>query len=376
MLRKWLLLHLTDQVGAVTFKRLLDYFGDIDGAVNATAGELSTVPRIGSKTAAAIVSARDEVDVDGELALADELGVTILTLDSDEYPAPLRKIHAPPPVLYVQGNIIRDDLLAIAVVGSRSCSHYGSEQAGRFSHLLAAAGFTIVSGLARGIDTAAHRGALAAKGRTIAVQGRGLAGVFPPENADLASEISRNGAVISEFPLRYEPLSRTFPMRNRIIAGLTAATIVVEARNRSGALITARHAVENNREVMAVPGRVDAPGSVGPHRLIKDGAKLVENVQDVMDALGYIGETLNDHASDAATHADRSVEQATLFDVPSLPLTDRERPVFETIEQEPIHIDHIISTTELPTAHVNAALTSLQLKGRVKQLPGSYYQRR
>jgi len=337
---------------------------------------LASVPRVSLKKAQQIVAARAAVDVDEELAFAEKLGVDIVTLESQDYPAPLRKIHGPPPVLYVRGALSRADGLALAIVGSRTCSQYGYEQASRLAHLLAGAGFTIVSGLARGIDAAAHRGALAAAGRTIAVQGCGLARTYPSDNADLAQEIARTAAVISEFPLRYEPLPTTFPMRNRIISGLALGVIVVEARPGSGALITARQATDQNREVMAVPGRIDAPGSIGPHRLIKDGAKLVENVTDVMDALGYIGDGLQEHAAQTAEQITQAVEQPNLFDPPQLPLSETEAAVFDAIDTKPTPIDDLVTQTRLPVSQINATLTSLQLKGIIKQLPGSYYQKR
>jgi DNA processing protein len=370
----WLRLHLTDQVGAITFARLLKHFGGVEEALEASAGYLASVPGIGVKTARRITESRDLIDVEEELDLADELGVRIITLDCPDYPPLLKQIHDPPAVLYVKGDLTREDELAVAVVGSRSCSHYGHEQASRLSHLLAAAGFTIVSGLARGIDSAAHRGAIAADGRTIAVQGRGLAGVFPPENTDLAQLIAENGALVSELPLRYEPLSGTFPARNRIISGLSLATIVVEARKRSGALITAQSAMEQNREVMAVPGRVDAPGSVGPHKLIKDGAVLVENIQDILEALGQVGKILKSHAAEAATKAQRAVEPA-LFNLEQIRLTETESAVFDCLDLDPSNTEHIISQSQVAPSGVYASLTSLQLKGLVKQLPGGFYQK-
>lgn len=373
--KKWLRLHLTQEVGSITFARLLKYFGNIDDILAATQGQLQSVPRIGAKTASRIVASRDSIDVDDELALAEQLGVQIVTLESEDYPKLLRQIHDPPAVLYVKGDLTRADHLAIAVVGARNCSIYGQEQASRLSHLLAGAGFTIVSGLARGIDTAAHRGALAGKGRTIAVQGCGLAKVFPPENKDLASRIGENGAVVSELPLRFEPLSGNFHARNRIISGLSLGCIVIEAGRGSGALITAAQAVEQNREVMAVPGRIDSPLSIGAHRLIRDGAKLVGTIEDVLDALGHIGAIIHDHTSESAEQTTREVEP-TLFDASQLKLTDIESAVLACLDHEAIHLDEIITRTELPAGRASAALTSLQLKGAVKQLPGSFYQRR
>ncbi|MBN1845768.1 MAG: DNA-processing protein DprA [Sedimentisphaerales bacterium] len=373
---QWLRLHLAAGVGSKTFARLLQYFGRIEAVLAATAGQLSSVPGIGRKTAERIARGRDEAEVDKELALAEKLGVHILTWESADYPKLLGEIPDPPPVLYVKGQFARSDCLALAMVGSRNCSAYGQEQAARLSHLLAAAGFTIVSGLARGIDTAAHRGALGAEGRTIAVQGCGLSGVFPPENRDLARQIADGrGAVISELPLTFEPLATTFPARNRIISGLTLGTIVVEARRNSGAMITARLALEQNREVMAVPGRIDAPGSFGPHQLIKDGAKLVERIEDVLDALGPIGQSLGDHAAEQAGRAEALIQPA-LFDAVGPALSPDESRINDCFDQEPIHVEQIIERTGLPPGTVHATLTALQLKGALKQLPGSYYQKR
>ena len=373
--KKWLRLHLTQDVGAITFARLLEYMGGIDEVLGATVGQLQSVPRIGPKTAARIVASRDSLDVDEEMGLAEQLGVKILTLESKDYPKLLKQIHDPPPVLYVKGELGREDNLAVAVVGGRSCSVYGQEQASRLSHLLAGAGFTIVSGLARGIDTAAHRGALAGGGRTIAVQGCGLAKVYPRENKDLADRIAEQGAVVSELPLRFEPLAGNFNARNRIISGLSLGCIVIDAARGSGAMITAHQAMEQNREVMALPGRIDSPFSTGGNRLIRDGATLVQGIEDVLEALGHIGTIIHDHATESAEATTQKVEP-NLFDTSKLKLTKIETLVLAGLDEESIHIDAIITGTELPASQVNAALTSLQLKGALRQLPGSFYQKR
>lgn len=374
-LKKWLHLHLTGGLGSKTFTQLRQALGNVDEILAAGPGRLASVPGIGHKKAEMIAKNRDQVDVEAEWDLARKLGVTILTIEFEGYPALLKQIDDPPQVLYVLGELARADQLAVAVVGSRNCSQYGQEQAARLSHMLAAAGVTIVSGLARGIDTAAHRGAIAADGRTIAVQGCGLEKIYPPENEDLAKRIIRSGAVVSEFPLRYEPLPTTFPARNRIISGLSLGTILVEARPRSGALITTRLALEQNREVMAVPGRVDAPGSFGPHQLIKDGAKLVENVADILDALGIVGGLLKDHAGEVSA-AEEKQHEPSLFETGQIPLTRQESAVLGCLAEHPVHIDEIMAASDLSPGQVNAAVISLQLKSVVKQLPGSYYQKR
>jgi len=226
--------------------------------------------------------------------------------------------------------------------------------------------------MARGIDTAAHQGALSAKGRTIAVQGCGLANIFPPENKKLFELITESGACISELPLQYEPLSENFPPRNRIIAGLSLGTIVVEAGLYSGALITARAALDNNREVMAVPGKIDSPLSKGAHQLIKQGAKLVESVEDVMEALGYIGQRLQSHVSTAAAKASERNE-TPLFKVSQLNLSKDEKKIYDYLGKEPLHVEQIIAGTDLAPGSINAGLISLQLKGLIKQLPGSSF---
>ncbi|MBN1787326.1 MAG: DNA-processing protein DprA [Sedimentisphaerales bacterium] len=354
------------------FTRLLKHFGSVDTILDASAAALAKVEGIGSVKAESICRTRNKFDPDREIALAQKLDVCIITIADDRYPTVLKKIYDPPPVLYIKGELKRADNLAVAIVGSRRCSHYGAEQASRFAYLLASAGFTIVSGMARGIDTAAHSGALSAAGRTFAVQGCGLAGVFPPENKQLFDRISQTGACISELPLEYEPLAENFPPRNRIIAGLSLATIVIEAMPRSGALITARAALENSREVLAVPGRVDSPLSRGPHSLIKQGAKLVESIEDIIETLEYLQKDFTRLAADYADRAQKDAEMP-LFDKSQINLTDVEKKIFDCLDTEPVHTEQIISCTNLAAGKVNAGLVSLRLKGVIKQLPGNHF---
>jgi len=374
-IEKWLKLIRAEGVGPTTFAKLVKHFGSIDRVLGASVGELTKIDGIGYKTAERIAATRDKFDVTAELELADKLGVWLIHLDDERYPPVLKQIYDPPPVLYIKGSLTRQDNLCVSIVGSRRCSLYGQEQSSRLAHFLGSAGFTICSGMARGIDTSAHQGALSAGGRTIAVQGCGLANIFPPENEKLFELIAESGACISELPLQYEPLSENFPPRNRIIAGLSLGTIVVEAGLSSGALITAGAALDNNREVMAVPGKIDSPLSKGAHQLIKQGAKLIEGVEDVMEVLGYIGEQLQSYVCAAAQKADEKVERP-LFDVSQLKLSEGEKTIFGCLNKEPVHVEQIIADTNLAAGSINAGLISLRLKGLIKQLPGNLFLRR
>lgn len=367
-IQDWIALIRADGVGPRTFGRLIERFGCPTEALRATLDDLAAVEGIGLQTARRIVASRGRFDVGAELELADRLGVSIIHMDDPRYPAPLKKIPDPPPVLYVKGQLRPEHQLAVAIVGSRHCSLYGQEQASRLAYYLAAAGFTIVSGMARGIDTAAHQGALAAEGQTIAVQGCGLSRVFPPENARLFDLICRSGACISELPLQSEPLPEHFPARNRIIAGLCLATIIVEADIRSGAMITAKAALEYGREVMAVPGRVDWPLSKGPHRLIKDGAALLESPEDVLDLIGPVGQCMKGPLSKVTGPQDPRQG--------SIRLEGNERLIYDCLGDEPIHTDQIVAQTGLDAGQVISSLIRLQLKGLAKSLAGDMFIRR
>ncbi len=360
--RMYLRLHLADGVGAITIRRLIEHFGNIEAAVNASAGQLRRVEGIGEKTAAAIADV-DESVVDEELALTAENGTAVLCVEDSSYPAALKKIYDPPPVLYVRGEITEVDAVALAVVGSRRCSHYGLEQADRFGGLLGRAGFTVVSGGARGIDTAAHRGALAAGGRTIAVMGCGLSEMYPRENKKLFEQIIADGrgAIISELPMRIGIKGQNFPKRNRIISGLSLGVLVVEAARRSGSLITARLALEQSKEIFALPGRVDSPFSAGTNSLIAaNSAALVQNIEDILDGLDRVGEVLKDEG--AAEPVARHVE-----------LTGTETALMEHLLAAELSLDELIRRSGLPSSEATAAMTMLAIKGVVAQKPGGLF---
>ncbi len=357
-------LHLAEGVGAMTMSRLLAEFGSAATAAAASSRELQAVEGIGEKTAAAIKAVTD-ADVDGEVAEAERLGVRIVVLGEDAYPKPLGTIPDPPAVLYLWGELRETDALAVGIVGARRCSHYGMEQAGRFGELLGRAGFTVVSGGARGIDTAAHRGALAAGGRTVAVMGCGLSQTYPRENRKLFERIAADGhgAVLSEMPMRTGVRAGNFHTRNRIISGLSLGVLVVEAARRSGSLITARQADEQGRIVFALPGRVDVPTSRGSNELIRDGAVLVQNLDDLLEQLGSVGAQMQDAPEES---------------LPAIPegLTATEHKLVEALGAGELGLDELCGRTGLATAEVAASMTLLVIKGAVAQKPGNVFARK
>ncbi|HEV3004638.1 MAG TPA: DNA-processing protein DprA [Pirellulales bacterium] len=351
-----LLLSLVAGVGPRLQRDLLERFGTPTAVLNAAPSVLRSVERIGPKVATAIVAARREIDVAAELDRCRRHGVAILTPSHESYPRLLREIHDPPAVIFARGALAPADALAIAIVGSRHATHYGLAQAERLAASLARAGLTIVSGLARGIDAAAHRGA---GGRTLAVLGSGLLNIYPPEHQELANDVAAKGAVLSEAPLTAAPMSGMFPQRNRLISGLSLGVVVVEATVRSGALITARHAMEQGREVFAVPGRVDSRSSHGCHRLIRDGAKLVETADDVLEELGPLVE--------AAPRGDGT----SIHHPAELLLNDLERQVLSAVSTEPVTIDEVIVASGLAASTVLATLSVLEIRRLVRRLGGN-----
>ena len=369
--RLYLRLQLTRNIGPIIVRRLLDRFGTVERILSASVAELADVEGVGSSRARAIQRAPDDGDVDRELALADQRQVRVLCLEDPDYPALLKHIPDPPLCLYVQGNLEPEDAVAVAIVGARRCTHYGTEQARRFASALAGVGFTVVSGLARGIDGRSHEGALAAGGRTLAVLGNGLSSIYPPEHAALADRVVQNGALISELPMEIVPEAGNFPRRNRIITGLCLGVLVIEASRRSGAQITARLASEYNREVFAVPGRVDSDASVGTNAMIRDGqAKLVTCLEDILDELGDVGRMVKPDADE--------LEQGEPAE-PGIPvprLLPSEKLVYNAVGVEPTDLASICETCGLTVSQVTSTLTLLQMKGAVRQLPGNLYARR
>ena len=379
--RVYLRWALTDGVGPLLFSRLLVQFGDAERALGAAASELQLVKGIGEETAGRILRGPAQETLEREIEEASRHGVRIICRADPDYPEGLKRIPDGPIVLYVKGELRPTDAIALAIVGSRRCTIYGSEQARRFGELLAGAGFTVVSGLARGIDAFAHHGAVDAGGRSIAVMGCGLTEVYPPENAALAQKILENGAWVTELPMQAAVRAENFPSRNRIIAGMTLGVLVVEAAARSGALITARLASEYNREVFAVPGRVQDPMSFGTNALIRDGAaKLVMSLEDILDELGEVGErmrrVIDTGASRASATNDAAQSEEPGAARPPGPLSAAESRVYEILGYDPVLQDVVLRAAELPAGEVLAALTALELKGLVRRLPGNLVVRR
>jgi DNA processing protein len=355
-----------------TIYALVERFGSAAAALEAGASALREVEGVGPSVARAIGSAPDGDAIERELELTEKHRARLVPYFADAYPTMLGHLdRGAPVVLRVRGELRREDAIAVAVVGSRRCSAYGRKQASRLASDLAGMGFTIVSGMAAGIDSAAHRGALLGKGRTIAVLGCGLARVDEAQ-MELMLEIAENGAVVTELPMEAPARPGNFPPRNRIISGLSLGVVVVEAATRSGSLITARLAGEQGRAVCAVPGNVDSPGSHGCHHLIRDGAVLVENARDVAEALGPLAEpVLLAHDESAGEHEPPpQVEDARV-----LALNDRERGIFEMIGPSPIHIDEVVTETGLPPSIVSSTLMTLEIRGLIQQLAGQRYVR-
>jgi len=351
-----ILLNMMEKVGPVAVRAMVEVLGSAGAIFRADARTLTRARGVGPETAGAVVQQREQLDLDRELAEAEELGARIVTPVDEEYPAPLLEIHDPPLALYVQGSLVSRDRHAFAVVGTRRPSHYGRETAERLAFQLAKAGFVVISGLAEGIDTAAHRGTLKAQGRTMAVLGGALDCMYPVSNTDLAEEITQHGVVMSEFPLGRRPDKTTFPMRNRIVSGLALGIIVVEAAEGSGALITARQALEQGRSVFAVPGRVDSPLAQGCNGLIRGGATLIRGVDDVLDDYEYLFPR-------SEVEKVRSAEDR-------VDLTDDESTLVTALDKGENDVDSLIRDSGLQPAAVSSLLLGLEMKKVVRMMPG------
>lgn len=371
-LKYWIALKSIDGIGNASFQPLLDHFGSPAAVFSTTVHNLSAIPGISKKSAAAIVSFKDWDKILRQMDALDKMGISVVTCLDELYPHNLLNIYDRPAFFYVLGRLDDEDV-PLAIVGSRNASTYGRYTTDRISRELALRGITIVSGMARGIDSCAHRGALAAKGRTIAVLGSGLDVIYPPENKKLFDAISSNGAVISEFPLGTQPLSYNFPARNRIISGLSYGVVVVEAGEKSGSLITAKLAMEQGREVFAIPGAIDSASSRGTNSLIKQGAKLVENIDDILeDILPQLEQSPAQptrhkqeilFAGSISTNAEQKVDS----------LSPTEQTILKQLLQEKMHADDIIAGTGLPVADVLSALITLELKEIIIQHPGKLF---
>lgn len=353
-LKYWASFSRIPGIGRVRLSQLKEYFGKLEHAWKASAGELKRAG-LDSKTAQAIVNFQARISPDAEMEKLERFQVKVLSCDAPGYPQRLRETYDYPPVIYVRGELLPEDECCLAVVGTRRASVYGRQVTEEIVADLARNGVAIVSGLARGIDSIAHRAALEAKGRTIAIFACGLDIVYPAENAKLAREIMEHGALVSEYPLGTKPKADNFPRRNRIMSGLSLGVLIIEAGESSGALITVSHALEQNREVFAVPGSILSPNSRGTNRLIQEGAKLVMNCADILEELNL------------------SVIAQQLEMKEIVPVNETESHLLKELTSEPVHIDEVCRRSGLPIVTVSSTLAMMELRGVVKQVGGMNY---
>ncbi len=351
----WIGFQRTKRIGPIRLQRLVERFGSIETAWNAPISELRAV--LDESSLESLSSIRRSFDPVAEVERVERLGISITTLDSPDFPVLLREIPTPPAVLYYKGTLLEEDIRAVAMVGTRHCTPYGRQMAFSIGRDLASAGVTVVSGLALGIDGQAHRGALDGGGRTLAVLGSGVDQIYPPSHRELAERIVENGAIMSDYPPGTKPDARNFPPRNRIIAGLSRGIVVVEAPNRSGALITVDFAADYGRDVMCLPGHANSEASAGCHRILRDGARLVTSAREILEDLGM------------GVPAEGEAKQQTF------PMTDDERHLYKYIRWEPMHIDELAASAGIPSHAAGALLTLLELKGAVRDTGGMHFVR-
>ncbi len=353
-----IVLNMIDGLGAIRLKALLQYFRTTGRILKASQNEMERVPNIGPELARRIHS-WGELNLKEELTLIKKEKVTLISISDECYPANLKETYDPPFLLYVRGKLTDEDKNAISIVGTRRPTYYGRSTAERLGYELGIRGITIVSGMARGIDTFSHRGALKAKARTLAVLGSGLSNIYPRENKKLFHQIAEYGAVISEFPMRMAPHRENFPRRNRLISGLSLGVVVVEAAQHSGSLITANFALEQGREVFAVPGKAGSVNTQGTHHLLKQGARLVESADDILEELPTL------------TGSERREEALQRME-----LNEIETSLFKLLSDEPLHIEELLEKTNLAAEKALSTLGMLEMKGLIRQLPGKMFVRR
>lgn len=355
-----LILNMLGCIGSVRLRNLLKYFGSLTKIFQAREKELKEVKDIGPVIGEKITQSLKKIDIKKELRLIKKHGVKVISFLDEGYPENLKNIYDPPIVLYVKGDILAQDRASVAIVGSRLASFYGLNTAEKLAFELASKGLTIISGLARGIDSSAHKGALKAKGRTLAILGSGIANIYPEEHAPLADRISESGALISEFPMTMPPEKRNFPCRNRIISGLSLGVVVVEAAQKSGALITSDIAMEQGKDVFAVPGKVDSVTSRGTNALIKQGAKLAETADDILEELNlHITTSLKGYKEDRK----------------NLPgqLDKDEILVYNLLSSEPRHIDELVDSSGISVGRISKILLNLEMKKFTRQTAGKNF---
>ena len=375
-LRDWMQLTLTAGLGGVLCRRVVEAAGNSSAACNLAESQLRSIEGIGTTRASRLHRAMNEAISEAEIELqrARAIDVNLICPDDSDYPLLLREIPDPPCVLYLKGSIQPRDLHGVAIVGSRKCSFYGREQAERFGALLGGAGVTVLSGGARGIDSAAHRGAMShPAGRTIAVLGCGIDVVYPPENSSLFEQIAQHGAVISEYPIGTPPRAENFPRRNRIVSGMSRGVLVIEAGEKSGALITARQALDDHgRPVFALPGRVDNELSAGPHKFIKDGAILTTGLEDILDNLMPLPDAANKLEAPSSQILIEPALQPQSTPSTLQNLSERQSAIISHIDRDVTSVDTIIELSNLPAAIVLQELTMLTLKGVVRRADQGY----
>jgi DNA processing protein len=357
--RSLLTLHLVPGLGPRLTAALLERFGSASAILQAPAEELAEVPHIGDKLARQLRESMATVDVAAELERMERFHVRVLPRGGEGYPAPLTNIADPPPLLYSRGRWEERDANAVTIVGSRQCTSYGRRVAERLAAGLVQRGFTVISGLARGIDGSAHRGALDAGGRTVAVLAGGLSKIYPSEHVELAEQVQESGALLSEAPMGMQPLANMFPMRNRIMSGLARGVVIVEAAEQSGSLITARHAAEQGRAVFAVPGPVDSLSSGGTNALIRDGATLVRTADDIVEELDGV----------AAVAAPPTKAE------PPPGLDEKQKRIWDCLAGQPRHVDELAQQLTLSVPELMASLLTLEMKRGIRRLSGNRYER-